>query len=158
MVGEKTSPIAQKDDDKFDPGKLDARSYQLGMIYAFAEMVASGCKRMALSPALTKHHLESIIHQARQIAREYDLILDVDSDFLTTKLFNPEYTRGKIVIHIAAEQAVIDEYKALKEYKKRHVENGTLTDEIEVDIAWKLGRLLSYSDEAIEDLLIKPRF
>lgn len=158
MVGEKISPTAQKDDDKFDPSKLDARSYQLGMIYAFAEMVSSGCKRMALSPALTEHQLESIIHQARQIAREYDLILDVDNDFLTTKLFNPEYTRGKIVIHIAAEQAVIDEYKALKEYKKRHVENGTLTNEIEVDIAWKLGRLLSYSDEVIKDLLIKPRF
>jgi hypothetical protein len=38
---------------RFDSGALDQRSYQLGMIYAFAEMVGSGVKRLALSPALT---------------------------------------------------------------------------------------------------------
>lgn len=143
---------------KFDSSHLDAPSYHLGMIYAFAEAVASGCKRLALSPALTEEQLESIIDQVRLIAREYDLVLDVDNNFLTTKLFNPAYTRGKRVIHMAAEQATIDEYKALKDFKGRHIEAGTLTDDVEREIAWKLGRLLSYSDEAITRLMKKPRF
>jgi len=143
---------------KFDPSVLDARSYHLGMIYAFAEAVASGCKRLALSPAMTRSQLKEVIDQARLIAGEYGLLMEVDDDFLTTKLFNPEYTRGKYVIHIAAEQTTLDEYTALKEYRRRHVEAGTLTEDIEVEIAWKLGRLLSYSDIAIEGLLRNPRF
>jgi hypothetical protein len=77
----------------------------------------------------------------------------VDDDFLETRLFDPEHTRGKRVIHIASEQATIDEYKALREEKRRCAEEGTLTDEVEIEIARGLGRLLSYSDEAIEKLL-----
>jgi len=42
---------------------------------------------------------------------------------------------------------------ALRERKSRHAEAGTLTDEVETEIAWGLGRLLSYSDEAIAGLL-----
>ena len=154
----KRKPRSTREEAKFDSSHLDAPSYHLGMIYAFAEAVASGCKRLALSPALTEEQLESIIDQVRLIAREYDLVLDVDNNFLTTKLFNPAYTRGKRVIHMAAEQATIDEYKALKDFKRRHVEAGTLTEDLEEEIAWKLGRLLSYSDEAITLLMKKPRF
>lgn len=142
----------------FDSSTLDARSYHLGLIYAFAEVVASGCKKLALSPPLTEEQLEEIMDDVRLIAREYGLVLYVDDDFLTTRLFNPLYTWGKIVIHIAAEQSTIDEYKELRAYKQRHLEAGALTEEVETEIAWRLGRLLSYSDEAIEGLLIKPRF
>jgi len=144
--------------DSFDSSKLDARSYQLGMIYAFAEVVGSGCKRLALSPPLTKEQLEAIMDDVRLIAEEYGVVLYVDHAFLTTRLFNPLFTRGRIVIHIAAEQSVIDEYKALKDLKQRHVEAGTLTDEVEKMIARRLGRLLSYSEEAIDGLLVNPRF
>ncbi len=157
MVAKRKSQ-STREEAKFDSSHLDAPSYHLGMIYAFSEVVASGCKRLALSPAMTEEQLEAIIDQVRLIAREYDLVLDVDDDFLTTKLFNPEYTRGKYVIHMAAEQATIDEYKALKEFKRKHIEAGTMTEDVEQEIAWKLGRLLSYSDEAIERLMVKPRF
>jgi hypothetical protein len=143
---------------RFDNGVLDQRSYQLGMIYAFAEMVGSGVKNLALSPALTEDQFEDIIHEVRLIAEEYNLVLHVDRDFLETRLFNPEYTRGKIVIHLAAEKATIDEYESLKERKRRHLESGTLTEETELEIARGLGRLLSYSEESIRHLLEKPRF
>jgi hypothetical protein len=33
---------------------FDLDSYYLGMNYAFIEVVASGCKRLALSPPLTE--------------------------------------------------------------------------------------------------------
>jgi hypothetical protein len=143
---------------KFDSGKLDPRSYNLGMIYAFAECVGSGVKRLALSPALTEAQLEEIQGDVRLIAEEFGLVLHVDRDFLETRLFNPEYTRGRVVVQIAAEQGTIDEYLGLKEYKGRHEEAGALTDEVEVEVAWRMGRFLSYSDEAIEGLLRKPRF
>jgi hypothetical protein len=152
------SDDSQPEGARFDSGVLDQRSYQLGMIYAFAEMVGSGVKRLALSPALTGDQFEDIIREVRLITEEYNLVLHVDHDFLETKLFNPEYTRGKMVIHLAAERATIDEYEALKERKRGHLEAGTLTEEVELEIARGLGRLLSYSDESIRHLLEKLRF
>ncbi len=142
----------------FDSSALDQRSYQLGMIYAFAEIVGSGCKRLALSPTLTVEEFDAIWEDVRLIAEEYGLTLDVDDDFLTTRLFNPEYTRGKWVIHMVTEQGTIDEYRRLKELKRRSLEAGHLTEEVELELAWGLGRLLSYSDEAIKGLLAEPRF
>jgi len=142
----------------FDSNALDQRSYKLGMIYAFAEIVGSGCKRLALSPTLTVEQFDAIWDDVRLIAEEYGLTLDVDDDFLTTRLFNPEYTRGKRVIKIVAKQETLDEYNRLKELKRRSIEEGALTEEVELELAWGLGRLLSYSDEAIRGLLDKPRF
>jgi len=152
------SDDSQPEGARFDSGVLDQRSYQLGMIYAFAEMVGSGVKRLALSPALTEDQFEGIIQEVRLIAEEYNLVLHVDRDFLETRLFNPEYTRGKMVIHLAAERATIDEYEALKERRRGHLEAGTLTEEAELEIARGLDRLLSYSDESIRHLLEKLRF
>jgi len=145
-------------DDRFDPNSLDTRSYNLGMVYAFAECVGSGVKRLALSPPLSRGEFEVIIEDVERIAREYDVTLHVDEEFLGTKLFNPEFTRGKIVIHLAEDEATVDVYRALKEMKREHLEAGTLNDEVETEVAWGLGRLLSYSDDAIRELLENPRF
>ena len=56
--------------------------------------------------------------------------------------------------HIVAEQGTINEYRRLKELKRRSQEDGPLTEEME--LAWGLGRLLSYSDEAIKGLWKSP--
>jgi len=142
----------------FDSSVLDQRSYQLGMIYAFAEIVSSGCKRLALSPTLTEEQFDAIWDDVKLIAEEYSLTLNIDDDFLVTRLFNPEYTMGKRVIHIAAEQATLDEYGRLKELRSRSLAGGVLTEDVELELAWGLGRLLSYSDESIRGLLDTPRF
>ena len=143
---------------RFDSSKLHTRSFNLGMIYAFVEVVASGCKRLALSPTLTQRQLEEIWEDVNLIAKEYSVVLYIDEDFMTTRLFNPEYTRGKLVIHLAAKQETIDEYRLLREKKNKHRIDGTLDEKVEQELAWGLGRLLSYSDDAIKGLLEKPRF
>lgn len=145
--------MTQVIESRFDSSKLDWKSYQLGVIAAFSEVVSLGCKRLALSSPMTGEQFDEVIDEARLIAGDRGLIFYVDDDFLVTRLFDPGHTRGKRVIHIAAEQATVDEYNALREKKRRHVEAGTLTDEVETEIAWGLGRLLSYSDEAIVGLL-----
>jgi len=142
----------------FDSGKLDRRSYNLGMIYAFAEVVGSGVKRLGLSPSLTEEEYMDVIDDTRLIAEEYGVTLYTDRDFLETLLFNPEYTRGKIVIHLADSRETLEEYLRLKERKRRLEESGELTKAKEEEIARGLGALLSYSEEAIERLLEKPRF
>lgn len=143
---------------RFDLGKLDRRSYNLGMIYAFAEVVGSGVKRLGLSPPLTETEYESVIDDTRLIAEEYGVKLYTDRDFLETLLFNPEYTRGRTVIHLADSRETLDEYLRLKERKRRLEESGELTRMKEEEIARSLGALLSYSEETVNRLLEKPRF
>lgn len=143
---------------RFDSGKLDRRSYTLGMIYVFAEVVGSGVKHLGLSPPLTEEEYEKVIDDTRLIAEEYGVKLHTDRDFLETLLFNPEYTRGRIVIHLADSMETLDEYLRLKERKRRLEESGELTRVKEEEIARGLGALLSYSEEAVERLLEKPRF
>jgi len=104
---------------------------------------------------MTREQFDSVIEDIREVAAKRDLILHVDDDFLETILFDHEPIRGKTVIHIVAEQATVDEYLGLKEKKRRHAEAGTLTDDVEHEVAWGLGRLLSYDDDSIKRLLRK---
>lgn len=132
-------------------------SYHLGMIYAFTEVVASGVKPLALSPPMTKEEQIRLRNPIQVIADEYNIHLLVDEDFLKTKLFNPAFTEGKVVIHFAKEAAVLDRYKKLKETKSRKQREGKL-EEVENEIAKELGRILGYDESTIEGLLRKPRF
>ncbi len=143
---------------RFDSGKLDRCSYNLGMIYAFAEVVGSGVKRLGLSPPLTEDEYMDVIDDTRLIADEYGVTLHTDRGFLETLLFNPEFIRGRIVIHLADSKETLEEYLRLKERKRRLEETGKLTRVEEEEIARGLGKLLSYSEEAVERLLEKPRF
>ena len=47
--------------------ELDKYSFILGMITAFCECVASGCKRMALSPPMQKDDYSMVVKEANQI-------------------------------------------------------------------------------------------
>ncbi len=143
---------------KLDLDKLDKRSYNLGMIYAFAEVVGSGVKRLGLSPPLTTEEYNAIIDDVKLVAEEYGVTLHTDNDFLETLLFNPEFTRNKIVIHLADSKETLNEYLQLKERKKTLMKQDELTKEMEEEIARSLGSLLSYSKEIVDDLLTNPRF
>jgi hypothetical protein len=131
---------------------FDLDSYHLGMNYAFIEVVASGCKRLALSPPLTEEEHGRLDEPTRLIAEEYGVLVKADADFLTTRLFNPEYTEGKIVLLFAHDEGVLREYDTLKDLKSR--EGGAA----EAEVALRFGRLLSYDDETINGLLMRPRF
>ena len=136
---------------------FDLDSYHLGMIYAFAEIVGSGVKPLALSPPMTREEYDRLKAPIRLVADEYNVHLLVDEDFLTTKLFNPAFTEGKVVVHMAKDASTLDRYKALKEMKARKRREGKL-GEAEEEIAVGLGLLLGYDKGTIADLLRNPRF
>jgi len=92
-----------------------------------------------------------------EIAKEYNILTMLDEDFITTKLFNPAFTEGKVVVHLARDASVLDRYRRLKELKARRVREGKLR-ESEDEIARELGAILGYDEETIEGLLKKPRF
>lgn len=132
-------------------------SYHLGMIYAFAEVVGSGVKPLALSPPMTREEYNRIRNPIQMIADEYRVHVLVDEEFLTTKLFNPAFTEGKVVVHFAKDASILDRYKRLKELKARKQKEGKL-GESEDEIARELGRILGYDESTIEGLLRKPRY
>lgn len=132
-------------------------SYHLGMIYAFAEVVGSGVKPLALSPPMTREEYDRIKDPIKVMVEEYGVYTIVDEDFLTTKLFNPAFTEGKVVVHFAKDPAILVRYSRLKELKTQRRREGRLT-ESEDEIARELGSILGYDEETLEGLLKKPRF
>ena len=88
---------------------MDKRSFILGMITAFCECVAGGCKRLALSPPLTKEDYESVSSEVYAIIEKHGLI-----HWHETNPDMPEGTRFDWIL-IAAKQDTIDRYLALRQ-------------------------------------------
>ncbi|MFH2112082.1 MAG: hypothetical protein ABIJ47_12585 [Candidatus Bathyarchaeota archaeon] len=127
-------------------------SYYAGINTAFAEVVAAGCKRLALSSPYDRATAVLMRGPTRASAEEYGVKLLEEENLLVTRLFPRDIAAGKIVFLIAYDEAVLAEYEDLKEAKKRSDAQGN-PNEVEEEIAWRLGRLLSYSDEKIRELL-----
>ena len=85
--------------------ELDKRSFTLGMITAFSECVAGGCKRLALSPPLSHEDYEMIAAEAGALIEKHGL-----------KHFHEENADrpGFEWILIAGKQETLDQYAALR--------------------------------------------
>ncbi|HEX9915589.1 MAG TPA: hypothetical protein VGB32_11775 [Candidatus Bathyarchaeia archaeon] len=127
-------------------------SYYAGISVAFAEVVAAGCKRLALSSPYGGDEAEMMREPTRVAAEEYGVRLMEETDLLKTRLFPSDVAEGKTVFLIARDDEVLAEYARLKEMRRRSDEEGN-PEHLELDLAWRFGRLLSYSDEKIVELL-----
>jgi hypothetical protein len=127
-------------------------SYYAGTISTSTEFVSYGCKKLALSATFSDEELSTLLDHAEQKAKEYGIPIYVEKDLIVTKLFSPTVAEGKTVILFAYNQDVLDEYFAIKEFRKKAMAEGQLA-EVEEEIAWRFGRLLSYTDETITRLL-----
>ncbi len=87
---------------------LDKRSFILGMITAFSECVAGGCKRLALSPPLSKNDYQRLAGEAYEIIEKHGLI-----HYHEENLDQPEDKRLDWIL-IAARQETIDQYMILR--------------------------------------------
>ena len=52
----------------------DRRSFILGMVTAFCECVAGGCKRLALSPPMTKEAYDEAAAEVDELIEKHGLI------------------------------------------------------------------------------------
>ncbi len=131
---------------------LDQRSYNLGGIGAFAEMVGADVKKLALSAPLDPVEMKAMIQEAERIAANHGVEVYREADFLVTDLFAASLTEGKDVLLICRE-STRQEYLDLKALKTRLVESGQYDETAREDIARRFGGLLSYSEEKISSLL-----
>jgi hypothetical protein len=127
-------------------------SYYAGVTFAFAEVVDLGCKRLAFSSPYTEEEFKVMWEPTKTAADDRDVPLYVERDLLVTKLFPADIAKDRVVILIAHDQSVIDEYLELKKLKEKSDSQGN-PEKIENEIAWKLGELLSYDKEKIEQLI-----
>ena len=88
---------------------LDKRSFILGMITAFSECVAAGCKRMALSPPLSAADYALVAEDAGEIIEKHGL-----RHYHELNLDRPAEMRFEWIV-IAGKQETIDRYLELRE-------------------------------------------
>lgn len=130
----------------------DPLSYALGNFSTFAEVVNIGLKKMALSQALPPAEMDRLEREVRKIADEWDVEIYREPDWLVTDLFPESATAGKHVLLIYRGDT-LEEYQALKARKAELIAAGEYDAAARRDMAWAVGKLLSYPDEKIEQLL-----
>ena len=89
--------------------KLDRRSFALGMVTAFCECVCGGCKRLALSPPLSRAEYDAFSAECEAIIEKHGLI-----HYHEANLDRPEGQRCDWIL-IAGKREAIDEYLALRQ-------------------------------------------
>ncbi len=88
---------------------MDQKAFILGMVTAFCECVAGGCKRLALSPPLTLPVFEDVREEAESIIEKHGLCHDVEWN-----LDMPE-ERRHVWILIAGRKETLAMYHALRD-------------------------------------------
>ena len=133
---------------------IDHFSYKLGAADCFCEMVRAGVKALALAhPCPTREERDEYLPYFQELCQKYGVKLYVEDVPLLTDLFPLSMNQGKYNALFYQEDSAIQEYLALKAEKQAAVEAGAYTPEKRRDIAWRYGRLLSYTDEGIQRLL-----
>ena len=135
---------------------IDNYSYHLGAADCFCEMVAAGVKKIALShPCDTMELRDSFLNDFDKLCVKYNVKYYVENDPLLTVLFPESMNKGKYNVIFYCEDKYLAEYLSLKKQKHEFIENNNYTDTNKKAIAYRYGKLLSYSDEGIQRLLDK---
>jgi len=132
---------------------IDSVSYQLGVIFAFAEMVAIDVKKMAFSLPFLPEEYDRLVRDAKRIAKEQGVRIKLDKRLLTTDLFPEEFTRGKWVFIIYKYPKVLENYLHLKSKKEQLIKENNYKGKERKAIAIGLGKLLSYRMDIIKERL-----
>ena len=131
--------------------RIDPFSYKLGAADCFCEMVRAGVKKIALAhPCDTREERDSFL-------TEYGVKMYQEDEGFLTDLFPVSLNKDRFNTIFYQDDGVLQAYLDLKAEKKEAQASGTYTPEKRRDIAWRYGKLLSYTDEGIERLLAQNR-
>lgn len=134
--------------------RIDPFSYKLGAADCFCEMVRAGVKKIALAhPCDTREERDSFLTEYEKLCQEYGVKMYQEDEGFLTDLFPVSLNKDRFNTIFYQDDAVLKAYLDLKAEKKRAQETGAYTPEKRRDIAWRYGKLLSYTDEGIERLL-----
>jgi hypothetical protein len=130
---------------------FDLRSFHLGMINCFAEMVAVGVKKLAISPPLSPEEYEEIREASEAITAGSGIHSYLETSLLVTDLQSEDFTRGKWSVLYSKTADTLDAYKALKERKAELEALGEYDRAARRAVSVEFMRLLSYPEDVIEE-------
>ncbi len=133
---------------------IDQRSYNLGILGGFSEVVRLGVKRLALSEVMSPAEMDAMMDDAMAIAKRNEVQMWRETDLIVTDLYPADVAAGKHVLLIYVGDT-LDEYLALKEDRAALVAAGNYSGAAREDIARRFGQLLSYPENIITDLIKK---
>ena len=131
---------------------IDDRSYQLGILGGFSEVVRLGVKTLALSEVMSPDDLDAMMDDADVIAKRNEVMMWRESEFLVTDLYPADVADGKHLLLIYTGDT-LDQYLAIKSDKAALIAANKYEGAAREDIARRFGTLLSYPDSVIDDLL-----
>lgn len=131
---------------------IDPRSYNLGIMGGFAEVVRLGVKTLALSEVMSPEEMDGVMEDAEIIAKRNKVLIWRETDFLVTDLYPEDVAEGMHVLLIYTGDT-LDKYLAIKADKATLLASNHYEGQAREDIARRFGRLLSYPKEVIDDLL-----
>ena len=135
---------------------IDDRSYQLGILGGFSEVVRLGVKTLALSEVMSPDDLDAMMDDADVIAKRNEVMMWRESEFLVTDLYPADVADGKHLLLIYTGDT-LDQYLAIKSDKAALIAANKYEGAAREDIARRFGTLLSYPDSVIDDLLGKEK-
>ena len=133
---------------------IDQRSYNLGIIGGFAEVVRLGVKKLALSEVMTPDDMDAMFDDAQIVARRNQVRLYREPELIITDLYPADVAEGKDVLLIYTGNT-LQEYLDLKADKDQLVANNRYRGSARRDIAVRFGKLLSYPNAVIDELIAK---
>jgi len=133
---------------------FDKLSFMSGACLAFSEAVGFGVKQLALSSLYTKEELEIMLKVIEYASERFGTVYVPEPELIKTKLFPRDIAIGKTVVLIANNQSVLDEYSDLKKLREESNAKGNPL-KTEIEIARRFGKLLSYDEKSIEELIAK---
>ncbi len=129
-----------------------SRDYHLGIITAFAEMVAADVKRIALSEPMTPAELDDLFSTASSVAEKYGVNLYREAALPDTDLFPSSAMEGKEVLVICRGTALA-EYRQLHEDIRQLKATGNYHAWQREEMSRRFGRLLGYPNTHINNLM-----
>jgi catechol 2,3-dioxygenase-like lactoylglutathione lyase family enzyme len=123
-----------------------------GQLDAFAEMVKSGVKPIALSPPMESVELDLFLEEAKRIADKHEIQLYREADLIESDLFSDSLTAGKEVLILYTGDALLA-YQALKADIQAAQASGTYVGQKRIELSRRWGRLLGYPVSRINELL-----
>ena len=133
---------------------IDQRSYNLGILGGFSEVVRLGVKKLALSEVMAPAEMDAMMDDAIVIAKRNEVQMYRETELIVTDLYPADVALGKHVLLIYTGNT-LDEYRTLKADKATLVATGKYTGAAREEIARRFGRLLSYPENIITDLIEK---
>lgn len=132
--------------------KMKERSYHLGSIGSFAEMVQAGVKPLALSSPLAPGEMDELLTEAQTIGSRYGIQIFRESDLLVTDLFPADIAESKDVL-LLYKGTALAQYEDIKKDRQALIRSEQYEGAAREAIARRFGRILGYPTLRINELL-----